>query len=48
MQYSGEYDYSFKDWMEENGVSVNNYESWKADVKNDKTDLSYKEWLEEN
>ncbi len=48
MQYSEEYEYSFRDWMEENGVSVNNYESWKADVKNDKTDLSYKEWLEES
>ena len=48
MQYSEEYEYSFRDWMEENGVSVNNYESWKADVKNGKTDLSYKEWLEES
>lgn len=46
MQYSEEYEFSFRDWMDDNNVSVSSHESWEADVKADKTDLSYKEWLE--
>ncbi len=46
MDYSDEYEYSFRDWMDEHNVSVRSHESWEADVKADKTDLSYKEWLE--
>ena len=47
MQYSDEYEYSYRDWMDDNGVSVNNYESWQANVAQGETDLSYKEWLEQ-
>ncbi len=47
MQYSDEYDYSYRDWMEENGVSVSNYETWQENVAQGDTNLSYREWLEQ-
>jgi len=37
--------YCYADWMEENGVSAENFATWEREVKHGDTDLSYKEWL---
>lgn len=39
------YEYTFRDYMEENGITVESYEKWEKEVDNGSTTLSYKEWL---
>lgn len=38
-------EFTYVDWMEDHGVTADNYVEWKYEVKDNKTDLSYNEWL---
>lgn len=38
-------EYTYVDWMEEHGVTAENYAEWAVAVKYGETELSYKEWL---
>ena len=38
-------DYTYVDWMEENGISAENFKDWQNEVKYGETELSYTEWL---
>lgn len=39
-------DYTYVDWMSDNGITVANHEEWVRAVKNDGETRTYKEWLE--
>ncbi len=39
------YEYTFKDYMKDNGITVDSYEDWEKEVNAGSTTLSYKEWL---
>lgn len=36
----------YKDWMDDHGITEENYVEWARLVKNGETDLSYKDWIE--
>ncbi|MBQ2729445.1 MAG: extracellular solute-binding protein [Clostridia bacterium] len=38
-------EFTYVDWMEEKGISADNFADWENDVKYGRTELSYKEWL---
>ena len=40
-----EYEYTFKDYMKDKGITVDSFEDYENEVKEGKTTLSYKEWL---
>ena len=40
-------EYTYKDWMEEKGVSAENFEQWTKETNKQETSLSYKEWIEQ-
>lgn len=40
-----EYEYTFKDYMKDKGITVESFEDYEKEVGEGKTTLSYKEWL---
>ena len=40
-----EYEYTFKDYMKDKGITVESFEDYEKEVSEGKTTLSYKEWL---
>lgn len=43
---NGADDYTYVDWMSDNGITVSSHEEWVRAVKNDGETMTYKEWLE--
>jgi len=40
-------EYTFRNWMEEHNVTVDNHQKWVRETNNGTTTLSYKEWTEQ-
>lgn len=43
---NGADDYTYVDWMSDNGITVSSHEEWVRAVKNNGETMTYKEWLE--